>query len=98
MFKTLTMGLAALALPTAALAQDAAPPKPGGRAMMRVDTNGDGAVSRDEFLARAAKRFERFDLNRDGKIDQTERTQLRERMRAWRGAHGGHTPPAAPRS
>lgn len=100
MLKTLTLGLAAVALPTAALAQDATPPQPGGRMMMRADANGDGAISRDEFVAQATRRFERLDLNRDGRIDQAEREQIRQRMRAWRGAHGGHMPPApaAPRS
>lgn len=49
-------------------------------AMMRADTDGDGRVSRDEALARAAERFERLDADKDGFI-------TREEMTAARGAH-----------
>jgi hypothetical protein len=97
-FKTFALGFVAVALPTAAFAQDAAAPKQGGRMMMRADANNDGAISREEFVAQATRRFERLDLNRDGKIDQAEREQIRQRMRAWRGVHGGHVPAAPPRS
>jgi Ca2+-binding EF-hand superfamily protein len=52
------------------------------RIVQRLDTNGDGAVSQDEYLAAAKKRFSRMDRNGDGFIDADE-------MPAHRWAHGG---------
>jgi len=37
-----------------------------------IDTNHDGSISRDEFLAAEKKRFDEFDTNHDGKIDAKE--------------------------
>jgi Ca2+-binding EF-hand superfamily protein len=37
-----------------------------------VDTNHDGFISRDEFVAAETKRFDGFDANHDGKIDARE--------------------------
>jgi hypothetical protein len=37
-----------------------------------MDTNHDGFVSRDEFLAYQKKRFDEFDTNHDGKTDAKE--------------------------
>ena len=37
-----------------------------------IDTNHDGFISRDEFLAAEKKRFDEFDTNHDGKIDAKE--------------------------
>lgn len=41
-----------------------------------ADTNNDGAISRDEFMAkhqaRAEKMFTKLDANKDGKIDSAE--------------------------
>lgn len=37
-----------------------------------VDTNHDGFISRDEYLAMEKKRFAEFDTNHDGKIDAKE--------------------------
>jgi Ca2+-binding EF-hand superfamily protein len=43
----------------------------------KADTNNDGAISRDEFMAkhqaRAEKMFSKLDANKDGKIDSEER-------------------------
>jgi Ca2+-binding EF-hand superfamily protein len=50
--------------------------------VQRLDTNGDGAVSQDEYLAAAKKRFSRMDRNDDGFIDADE-------MPAHRWARGG---------
>lgn len=38
----------------------------------RMDANGDGSVSRDEFLAAAKARFARLDRNGDGYLDPSE--------------------------
>ena len=37
-----------------------------------MDTNHDGFVSRDEYVAYQKKRFDEFDTNHDGKIDAKE--------------------------
>lgn len=37
-----------------------------------IDTNHDGFISRDEYLAAEKKRFAEFDANHDGKIDAKE--------------------------
>jgi Ca2+-binding EF-hand superfamily protein len=44
----------------------------GQKGFQRADTNGDGAISRDEALARSEKRFARLDTNGDGVITQEE--------------------------
>lgn len=48
-----------------------------------ADTDKDGAVSHDEFLAshqaRAEKMFTKLDTNKDGKIDATERKAMRDK-------------------
>jgi Ca2+-binding EF-hand superfamily protein len=45
----------------------------------RADANNDGAITRDEFLARPAQMFDRLDANNDGVISADERPQRRER-------------------
>jgi Ca2+-binding EF-hand superfamily protein len=52
----------------------------------RLDTNGDGVVSADEFAAAAKTRFSRIDKNGDGYIDADE-------MPAHHWAHGGKPAP-----
>lgn len=60
--------------------------------LKRSDTDGDGKVSKDEFIkARAAEMeeaFARIDANSDGYVDEAEASQIAERMRAA-GARGG---------
>jgi hypothetical protein len=57
-------------------------PPPGGRKHdgmgRRMDPNGDGSVTREEFEARALRRFDRMDANHDGAIDTTERANAAE--------------------
>lgn len=62
---------------------------------MNADTNKDGKISHDEFMAASQKRseehFKRMDTNGDGFIDQAERKVAFERMRQhrqeWREHH-----------
>ena len=63
----------------------------GGMMMLRMaDTNKDGAVSKDEFLAAHVKHFDLMDANHDGQLTQAERKAARQKMHAM-GAkrHGG---------
>jgi len=50
----------------------ATPPPAKPSAFDEIDTNHDGFISRDEFLAAQKKRFDEFDTNHDGKIDAKE--------------------------
>ncbi len=47
----------------------------------RQDLNGDGAVSKKEFLAVAKKRFERLDLDGNGEVTKSEARKARKKMR-----------------
>ena len=53
-----------------------------------VDANNDGVLTRDEMqqqaATRALKRFDRFDANKDGRVEQAEVAQLRAERRTHR--------------
>ncbi|MFN3991082.1 MAG: hypothetical protein ACK4IS_12565 [Erythrobacter sp.] len=51
----------------------------------RLDSDGDGMISRDEFTAPALKRFDRADANGDGVVTPEERAAMRAARRAARG-------------
>lgn len=53
-----------------------------------MDTNGDGNISREEFMAHAEKQFQRLDQNGDGQITPEERAALREKLGQRRGDAG----------
>ena len=58
----------------------------GGMMLMRMaDSNRDGTITKDEFAAAAATRFDASDTNRDGQLTPAERQAargaMRERMR-----------------
>ncbi len=55
------------------------------RGMMKaVDTNGDGVVSKEEFIADSNKRFAEMDANKDGKVTETEMQKFQEAKKAER--------------
>ncbi len=87
---------------TVASGRDVPVPPPGGRKQdgmgRRMDPNGDGSVTREEFEARALKRFDRMDANHDGTIDATERANAAEMRHVdRRERRDGVTPPAPAR-
>jgi Ca2+-binding EF-hand superfamily protein len=54
-----------------------------GQIWQTADTNNDGAVSRDEFMAmqkmHAEKKFSKLDANNDGKVDDAERNAMHQK-------------------
>jgi Ca2+-binding EF-hand superfamily protein len=52
--------------------------------LQAMDTDGDGAISREEYLTQAEQRFARLDLNGDGLISAEEREQIRTQVRERR--------------
>jgi Ca2+-binding EF-hand superfamily protein len=59
--------------------------------MQDADTNKDGVISRDEFMAAhqamAEKMFDKLDTNHDGKIDQAERDAMKAKMHEYHEKH-----------
>lgn len=64
----------------------------GGMALRMADTNQDGAITSAEFTAAALQRFDRTDVNKDGRITQEERRAIRQLGRQ-RAAPPPLTPP-----
>lgn len=95
----LVIGLFAFAQ---AYAEDAAPNSCHHMHGMNADTNKDGKISHDEFMAASQKRseehFKRMDTNGDGFIDQAERKAAFEKMRQHRQEwRENHPEPDAPK-
>jgi hypothetical protein len=91
---------------TTSLAQDGERPRPPGgpegrgnpaEMLKRADTDGDGKVSKAEFIksrtAELEEAFARIDANADGFIDEVEVKEIAERMRAGMGREGPGGPP-----
>jgi uncharacterized low-complexity protein len=51
--------------------------------MARMDADGDGKVTRDEFMQGHEAMFEKIDQNSDGVIDQTEREAHMKKKRGF---------------
>src|ERR1700761_1088146 len=75
----LAAALAGTAMGATAFAQTTPEaPRAPGRGMARSDTDGDGRVSKAEYLARADERFARMDKNGDGQLTPDEMAPRRE--------------------
>lgn len=62
--------------------------EPGERLLRAFDTNKDGKVTKDEFQAVIAKRFEEMDLNNDGKISDDDLPPMMRGRNAIAGPAG----------
>ena len=58
------------------------------RMLARLDANGDGVITREEFLSRPMRMFDRLDMNGDGRITREEMAKARKLRRnmGWRKA------------
>jgi Ca2+-binding EF-hand superfamily protein len=54
---------------------------PGQRILQRIDTNGDGVISKDEMTAARERLFKRLDRNGDGVIDEKEMESARQAIK-----------------
>lgn len=108
MKKLLTLAaLALIAVPAASFAEDKpqGEHKGPGKMFKETDTNGDGQMSKDEFMAFHEKRFGEMDGNGDGQISADEakakaqewREKMKDKRKEWQekkeGAKDG-APPA----
>lgn len=63
-----------------------------GKMFEKQDTNGDGVITEDEFLAKAKERFAMMDADSDGKITMEEgkaaHEKMREKMKEWKDKKG----------
>ncbi len=69
-------------------------PPPGGAGMMgemlmRMDKDGDGSVSKEEYIASNQERFNQMDENKDGKITKDEVEAMARKMRDMMGGGQG---------
>lgn len=64
-----------------------------GFALQRADENGDGKLTRQEFLTSQQARFDRQDMDKDGKLTKAERDAARAQMRQRRAGQGGFGSP-----
>jgi Ca2+-binding EF-hand superfamily protein len=104
MKKVLLLGAAVLTLNAIpAFAEEGAKKHNGGMKMEKMfaeqDTDSNGTVSKDEFVAHATKRFESMDANKDGGVTQAEIKAHFDAKRAeWKAkkeaAAKAATPPA----
>jgi hypothetical protein len=71
-------------------------PRPAGRGMARADGDGDGRVSKAEYIARADERFAKQDKNGDGQLSADEMAPRREMAAPTPPAGADNAPPPPP--
>lgn len=62
---------------------------PGGRMLRRADADGDGKISKAEYLNAQKMRFDMMDADHDGQLTKAERDAFRAQMRARMGGGMG---------
>jgi len=68
--------------------------KKGAKMFEKHDTNSDGVISKDEFLAHATERFDKMDVDGNGEVSQEEakaageakRSEMKEKRKAKKDA------------
>lgn len=82
MRKILALGVCALAFSaTPALADHHKGGDHKGKMFEKHDTNGDGVISKDEFLKGAEERFSKMDTDGNGEVTKEEAKAAHEKMR-----------------
>ncbi len=67
-----------------------------GEMLKRMDKDGDGSVSKEEFVSSNEERFNQMDENKDGKVSKEEMEGMARRMREMMGAGGRDGGPRRP--
>jgi Ca2+-binding EF-hand superfamily protein len=84
--KKFLLALSLVVISSAACAEEAAKGdqkhQPKGGMMAETDANKDGKVTKDEFVADAAKRFSEIDANKDGNITEEEMKAYHQAQKA----------------
>lgn len=65
--------------------------KDDGCGMNKMDSNGDGAISKDEFMAHAEKKFSKKDKNGDGVISEEEKKGMKKEGKDKCKKHKSHS-------
>ena len=62
-----------------------------GKMMEKVDTDGDGKISKEEFMAKHEKMFTKMDVDGDGYLSKEEmknaRTKMHDKMKKMHDKH-----------
>lgn len=94
----LTASLSGLALAQAPAVDDAAPAPTGEKAFKMLDANGDGKVTKEEFLAaaqkRAAARYDKLDTQNKGYLTKEDFMAARGKARDKAQARKAKAAPA----
>lgn len=62
--------------------------------MKEADTNGDGVITKAEFLAKSEERFNKMDKDNDGQLTQKDRDAMHDKVQKIKGKKGSAVPGA----
>ena len=93
------VALTTLSAPIASIAEPAQAPMKAGKMVGKADADGDGKISKAEFVAMSEKRFEKADNDNDGFLSPEEMKAMhakrkekfgamRDKMKALKDKHG----------